>query len=264
MNSKSANKKANRASAKNVRTAKHIVDEPLTQFIPVEHKATITGGRPINKVIVSRDRDLIIEGVDKYILAPNADAASYKKIGYYKGKKLKELLIQITNNSAMDFTCELFNPSELLDYVFNASADLNARIIIGGGGSDISYSDVIWNMLANPTFIANARISCSGATTALQQKQLGQPLFFKNKNIAATEKIQPMQLQLHKDLFQVANEVVCFDIIEKLNRPFIPDGMDIVRYTVIAGASVQFCFYYKQKSLKKFFFKEARECKKLI
>ncbi len=51
---------------------------------------------------------------------------------------------------------------------------------------------------------------------------------------------------------------MAFDIVGQLNRVFIPDGMDVVQYTVLAGNSVTFCFYYKQKSLKKILFKEAR------
>jgi hypothetical protein len=89
-------------------------------------------------------------------------------------------------------------------------------------------------------------------------------LFFKNKNIEAVEKIQPMQLQNAKDLMQTFENIVCFDIMKKLNRPFIPDGMDVIQYKVLAGATASFCFYYKQHSLKKFFFKEAKENKRLI
>ena len=241
-------------------------NKPLSQEIPIFNKADISGGRKqLKKVFVDRERDLIVQKVEKFMLSKDNDVDSYKQIGYYKGKKLKELIIVVENNTTIPFNLELFNPSMPLDYLHSTSNDLNARVTIGGGkNTDISYTDVLFNILANPTLIVNARLVAGGLTDQLVQNQLLQPLFFKNKNIEATEKIQPMQLSLHKDLMQTATDIVCFDIIHKLNRPFIPDGMDIVQYKVLAGATASFCFYYKQHSLKKFFFKEAKENKILI
>jgi hypothetical protein len=46
-----------------------------------------------------------------------------------------------------------------------------------------------------------------------------------------------------------------------LGRAFIPDGMDVISYKVLAGNIVTFGFYYKQVSLKRFFFQEARDKK---
>jgi hypothetical protein len=43
-----------------------------------------------------------------------------------------------------------------------------------------------------------------------------------------------------------------------LGRAFIPDGMDVIEYTILPQTNVVFGFYYKQVSLKRFFFKEAR------
>jgi hypothetical protein len=37
--------------------------------------------------------------------------------------------------------------------------------------------------------------------------------------------------------------------------------MDVIQYKVLAGNQVIFGFYYKQVSLKRFFFKEARNKK---
>jgi hypothetical protein len=51
---------------------------------------------------------------------------------------------------------------------------------------------------------------------------------------------------------------------ESLNRPFIPDGMDVIKYTVLAGMTVTMAFFYKQVNLKKVFFQEARNSKKLL
>ena len=43
-----------------------------------------------------------------------------------------------------------------------------------------------------------------------------------------------------------------------MTRPYVPDGMDVLGYTILPGMSVSMCFYYKQVSLKKIFFKGAR------
>ena len=44
-----------------------------------------------------------------------------------------------------------------------------------------------------------------------------------------------------------------------LNRPYIPDGMDVVNYTILAGNTCVLAFYYDQKKIKKFFFPEAQD-----
>lgn len=238
--------------------------KPLSKEFRVGNAEIKGGHKQLKKVIVERDRDLIVQGVDKFVLSKDNDINSYKNIGYYKGKRLKELIVMIENNTSSDFELEIFNPSMPLDFLHSTSADLNSRVSVGGAGTDVSYSDILFNMLANPTLIVNARLTAEGATNDLRQAQILQPLFFKNKSIEAVEKIQPMQLQNHKDLMQVATNIVCFDIICKLNRAFIPDGMDVISYKVLAGASANFCFYYEQHSLKKFFFKEARDSKTLI
>jgi hypothetical protein len=49
--------------------------------------------------------------------------------------------------------------------------------------------------------------------------------------------------------------------METLGRAFIPDGMDVVQYRILPFTNVVFGFYYKQVSLKRFFFKEARNKK---
>ena len=182
-------------------------------------------------------------------------------MGYYKGEKLKELVLIINNNTPNDFNFELFNPSMPLDYLFSTSQDLNARILVAGDNK-VSYSDMLFNLLANPTLLPNAKFICTNPTNQAQaDKQFNVPLIFKNKNIAGHEKIHPIQNALNTDIDQQQDQLVYWDIMGTLGRAYIPDGMDVIQYKVLAGNSVVFGFYYKQVSLKRFFFQEARDKK---
>ena len=71
-------------------------------------------------------------------------------------------------------------------------------------------------------------------------------------------------MQLNVDIDQNQNDMIYFDIPKTINRPFIPDGMDSIRYKVIAGSTITFGFYYQQVSLKKFFYKAAYKAKGLL
>jgi hypothetical protein len=62
---------------------------------------------------------------------------------------------------------------------------------------------------------------------------------------------------------QVSNDIVFFDLFSGLNRHFMPNGMDVIQYKVLAGNTVTFAFYYRQKDLRKIFYKEARSNKLL-
>lgn len=230
--------------------------------VPIQERATITGngrGGTTKRIIVPSSQKVIVEGVDRFILSKGKQEDNVKNIGYYKGKKLRELILTMNNNSALDFNLELFNPSEPLDYLFSTSGNLNNKIQVAG--DIVSYSDVLFNILANPTHLVNAKFTFSGAT---YQSQINQPLIFKNKRITGEQLVEPMQLALKVDNMQVIQEIVFFDIYNSLNRPFIPNGMDVIQYKVLAGNTVTFAFYYEQKDLRKFFFKEARESKKLL
>jgi hypothetical protein len=244
--------------------SKSIDDKSLSQEFVVKKRATLYGkssgkgqGRNTKRIIVPSTQKVIVEGVDKFILGK--DKCGVKDIGYYKCRKLRELVFTMNNNSGVDFNLELFNPSMPLDYLFSTSGNLNNKIQVAGG--IVSYSDVLFNILANPTHVVNAKFTFAGATF---QQQINQPLIFKNKRITGEQKVEPLQLQLQIDNMQVANDIVFFDILGNLNRPFIPNGMDIIQYKVLAGNTVTFAFYYEQKDLRKFFFKEARDSKKLI
>ncbi|MES2287562.1 MAG: hypothetical protein V4547_17845 [Bacteroidota bacterium] len=230
--------------------------------IPV-HKSAIMKGKTrktTEKILVPRDRKVIIQGVDKFMLSKSKDACSYKNIGYYKGKKLRELVFVFNNNSSNDFTLELFNPSSMLDWVFNSSQNLNNKITIAGGVA-ASYSDVIFHLLANPAMMPSARIFMAGNSVISQRNQ---NLGFKNRNIEGKQFVNPLSVGLEFDAYQFQSTVVSFDINCSLDRPFIPDGMDVVEYTVLAGMTVTMVFYYKQFSLKRFAFKEARMSKKIL
>lgn len=236
--------------------------KPLSKSFGVKEKgkANIGGGRKqIQKIIVPNGREVIVQGgVSDFILSNDHD--DLKNIGYYKGKKLKELVLSIENTSGMDFDLELFNPSMPVDYLQSTSLNLNDRIIIAGG-TRVTYSDFLFNLLANPTLIPNARFTVTGPSVTEQKVE---KLTFVNKAIDGEATVKPLQIALNYDLYQAQNDVITFDIMGQLNRPFIPDGMDIAQYKVLAGNTVTFCFYYKQKSLKKLLFKEARKVKMVL
>lgn len=238
---------------------------PLDKDFIVTKSATLYGkgkngeAKTTKRIIVPSTQKVIVEGVDEFILGKSKNCDGVKNIGYYNCKKLKELVFTMNNNSAIDFNLELFNPSMPLDYLFSTSGNLNNKIQVAGGV--VSYSDVLFNILANPTHIVNAKFVFAGATL---QQQISQPLIFKNKSIIGEQKVDPVQLQLKVDNMQVANDIVFFDLYGGLNRPFMPNGMDVIQYKVLTGNTVTFAFYYEQKDLRKFFYKEARVSKKLI
>ena len=210
------------------------------------------------RIIVPEDRKVIVEGVDKFILSNTKESNSIKNIGYYKGEKCSELILIINNTTPNDFEFELFNPSMPLDYLFSSSQDLNARILVAGDNK-VSYSDVLFNLLANPTILPNAKFVVTNPDNQTQKNlQFNQSLIFKNKNIAGQEIINPVANALNIDVDQTQNEIIYWNIQQSLGRVYIPDGMDVISYKVLAGNTVTFAFYYKQISLKKFFFKEAR------
>ena len=230
--------------------------------VPIRESATIHGkgrGGTTKRVIVPSSQKVIVEGVDRFILSKGSKGDNLKNVGYYKGKKLKELVLSIDNNSALDFNVELFNPSEPLDYLYSTSGNLNNKIQVSGGIT--SYSDVLFNILANPTHLVNAKFTFAGLNYV---NQINQPLIFKNKSITGEQVVEPMQLALQVDNMQVIQEIVFFDIFNTLGRPFIPNGMDVIQYKVLAGNTVNFAFFYEQKDLRKFFFQEARDSKKLL
>lgn len=235
------------------------LSRPATKDIPVEKRATIRAKKPISKVIVPSDQKVIVEGVSKFILSQKPEVESIKRLGYYKGQKLNQMTLIFNNNSLLDFNLELFNPSMPLDYLYNTSLNLNNKIQVAGGA--VAYSDVLFNLLANPALFINAKFVVAGPQL---QQQLSVPLQVINKSIEGVEKIDPVNIALQIDNMQVQNDMVVFDIVQNLNRPYIPDGMDVVSYKILAGNTVTMNFWYKQVSLKKVFYKEARESRPLL
>lgn len=231
--------------------------------IPIENNAIIRGRseKLLNKVIVPRDRKVIVEGVSKFILSQDKRDEKIKQIGYYKGKKLKELIIEINNDTDIDFDVNLFDPSMPLDYLYSTSQNLNNRITIAGGNAQ--YTDVLFNILGNPPIIHSAYFTFNGPSGQIL-KQEALALKFINKNIQGYKKIDPVNLSLKIDNMQTTNDVVAFELHESLNRPFIPDGMDTITYTIYAGMRVTMAFFYEQVQIKEVFYKEARESKRLL
>ena len=236
--------------------------KPLNNNIPVkEGKYNLKSGRrkKIAKVIVPEDQKVIIEGASKFILSQKSKDEGIKNIQYYKGKKLKPLVLIISNNDPTDFDFELFNPSMPLDYLYSTSQNLNNRISVAGGTT--SYTDLMFNMLANPILAINCQITTAGNQVANQNNQ---PIFIKNKDIEGIQTVFPVNLDLQIDNMQVLNDIIYFNIHDSINRAFIPDGMDIIKYKVLAGMTVTITIWYTQVSLKKFFYEEARNSKSLL
>ena len=228
--------------------------------VPIDYSARINGQGKTKRIIIPTDKEIIIEGVDKFMLSKDRAADSVKSICWHKGKRLKDLVLLIDNtDSEVDFTLELFNPTDPLNYLYSNSLNLDDKISVSG--SQVAYSEVLAYILANPTHIVNAQFQFNGATIS---RQLSEALFFRNKAITGELKIDPVQPQLMLDIYQTQSNQVCFNLFQELNAPFIPDGMHSIRYTVLAGNSASLAFYYEQVVLKKFFYEEADKSKVLL
>lgn len=264
---KSKLSKVNKAVSKKKKSNRITGKKPLSKDIFVKRRATLyakktaDGGdaKTTKRIIVPSTQKVIIEGVDDFIL--NKEDKGIKEIGYYKGKKLLELIVTITNTSPTDFLVNLFDPSMPLDYLNSTSMNLNNRITIAGGV--VQYSDVLFNILANPIHIPNVKLTVDAPTQQQLDAQINQPFIFVNKKATGQQKVEPLQLQLQIDNMQVAKDIVFFDL-QSLGRPFIPNGMDVLQYNVKAGSIVTFAFFYRQRDIRRLFFKEARNNKNLL
>ena len=210
------------------------------------------GKQVTSEIKLPDNREILIKGVDEFILSKGNN--DIKNIGYWQGEKLKELVLIINNDSPNDLTVDFFNPSTPLDYLYSTTDNLNNRIQVAGDNK-VSYSDLLFNILANPTILPNAKFTCSGP---LVSQQFNQSLTFINKNIAGHEKIDPINNDLNFDILQPQKQIVYWDIYKTLGRLYCPDGMDIMKYTVLKGMTVVFGFYYKQIQLKKVLIPELR------
>jgi hypothetical protein len=215
----------------------------------------------ISKVIIPNDRNVVVEGASKMMLSEDKRDTLIKQLGYYNGKKLQELIIEIDNNSENDFVLSLFDPSMPLDYLYSTSQNLNNRITVGGGA--LQYSDLMFNILANPLLIHSAYFTLEGTTPQILRQEV-LAMRFLNKNAQGYQKIDPVNLSLKIDTMQVFNNVIAFDLHESLNRPFIPDGMDVINYTIYAGVKATLVFFYEQIHIKDVYYDEARKSKILL
>jgi len=234
----------------------------------VKDKATIhsKAKNPLSNVIIPRDRDVIIQGVNKFILG-NADCGEtdLKNIGYCNGKKLKELVFIINNNSDIDYTVELFNPSTPLDYYQATSQNINDKISVAGQGVDgVQYTDVLSHMMSNPTKIINSRVTITAPNNNILFAQRDINFGITQKDLRAFTYTSPINIPQLLDKFQFQSNIIAFNFERELNRPYVPDGMDILRYTILAGCTVSIAFYYEQKMLKKYFYKELRDNKMIF
>jgi hypothetical protein len=213
----------------------------------------------ISKVIVPDNKNVIVQGVSDFILSQSPTGDMIKNIGYYKGKKLKELVLTFNNDSGNDFDLELFNPSMPLDFLYSTSLNLNDKIQVAGG--EVAYTDVLFNILANSTMIPNAKFVFAGAQISAQKNESIRVI---NKSIDGKDKVSPFGLNLQVDTMQVADDIVFFDFLNTINRPYIPDGMDVLKYKILPNMTVTMGFYYDQISLKKVFRKESRNDKGVL
>ena len=210
------------------------------------------------RIFIPDDRKIIIEGMDKFLLGDDDCSNSIRNIGYYKGKRLPAIVLTINNDGLLDFTVQLFNPSMPLDYLQSTGLNLNSKITVAGQGSEVSYTDILNYISANPTLIPNMRIVVSGPQAAAQRPM---PIMVLNKNVSGVSHLNPMNVGLFIDNMQVDPNIIQFDMCKGLGRAYIPDGMDIMQYTILAGNTVTFAFFYKQKQLKRLMFKESRDRK---
>lgn len=233
----------------------------------VKKHATIysDGPKAMSRVLVPRDRRVIVEGVQKFILSEDCSVQDYKSIGYCNGKKLKEIVFTINNEGHNDFTIELFNPSTPLDYYQATTQNVNDKIVVAGSNvANVQYTDVLSHMMSNPAKIYNSKIAITAPTNNILFNQRSQNFRMIQKDLTAVMDIQSINIDLMLDAFQSQNNIVAFNYLKELNRPFIPDGMDVLRYTVLAGCTVSIAFYYEQKKLKKYFYKETRDNKFIL
>ena len=207
------------------------------------------------KVFIPSGRTVIVEGMDKLLLGSDDDAESIRNIGYYQGKRLNAIVLTINNTGLVDFDVELFNPSMPLDYLYSTSLNLNDKVKIAGSGADVSYTDILNSLSTNMVLIPNMRIVVAGAQEAEQRTQALQIL---NKGVDGSSFLKPLNISLYVDNMQVNPNIIQFDLMRGLGRGFVPDGMDIMKYKVLAGNVVTFCFFMKQKQLKRLLFPEMR------
>lgn len=217
-------------------------------------------------ISVPSDREVIINGVNNFILnKEDCGALDLKSIGYCNGKKLKEMVFIINNEGNIDFTAELFNPSTPMDYYQATSQNINDKISVAGQGVDgVQYTDVLSHMMSNPTRIINSRITITAPDNNKLLAQRNINFGISQKDLRAYIDTTPINIPQLLDKFQFQSNIIAFNFAKELNRPYVPDGMDILRYTVLAGCTVSIAFYYEQKMLKKYFYKDMRDNKMIF
>jgi hypothetical protein len=236
-------------------------DWGVKKFANIQSK----GRKAITNVIVPRDRKTIIEGVNRFILSDNCGAVDLKSIGYCNGKKLKEMVFIINNEGNINYTVEFFNPSTPMDYYQATSQNINDKISVAGQNvNGVQYTDVMWHMMSNPTRIINSKIVITAPNDTILFAQRDFNFGITQKDLRAYTDTEPINIPQLLDKFQFQSNILAFNFQNELNRPYVPDGMDILRYTILAGCTVSIAFYYEQKMLKKYFYKDLRDNKHIL
>jgi hypothetical protein len=259
-NTKSVSKKTT-PKKKVVNSLKLHKDWGVKKFADIESK----GKKAITNIIVPRDRKTIIEGVNRFILSDNCGAVDLKSIGYCNGKKLKEMVFIINNEGNINYTVELFNPSTPMDYYQATSQNINDKISVAGQNvNGVQYTDVLSHMMSNPTRIINSKIVITAPNSNILFAQRDFNFNITQKDLRAYTDTEPINIPQLLDKFQFQSNILAFNFQNELNRPYVPDGMDILRYTILAGCTVSIAFYYEQKMLKKYFYKDLRDNKHIL
>ena len=121
----------------------------------------------------------------------------------------------------------------------------------------------MFNILANPPIIHSAYFTFEGTQGKIRSQE-SLAMQFVNKNAQGFRKVDPVNLSLKIDNMQTFNNVIAFDLHDSLNRPYIPDGMDTINYTIYAGVQATLVFFYEQVHLKDLYYEEARKSKTLL
>lgn len=219
----------------------------------------------ISRVITPDNRSVIVEGVDSFILSTGKCETDLKNINYHCGKKLKEMVLNINNDSPTTFSFELFNPSLPLDWLIANAQNINDRILVNDSGvNGIQYTDLLYNILANPVRIYNCKMIFDAPSAALLSRQQNEGFFVNNKDLRAYQVIKSINTNTLMDRYQFIRNILTYNVQHELGRPYVPDGMDVMKYVVHPGCSVAIVFYYEQIMLKKFFYKDLRNSKEIL
>jgi transposase len=183
----------------------------------------------------------------------------------YMGPKIGVENVGFAAEGNINYTVEFFNPSTPMDYYQATSQNINDKISVAGQNvNGVQYTDVMWHMMSNPTRIINSKIVITAPNDTILFAQRDFNFGITQKDLRAYTDTEPINIPQLLDKFQFQSNILAFNFQNELNRPYVPDGMDILRYTILAGCTVSIAFYYEQKMLKKYFYKDLRDNKHIL